>query len=152
MSKDSLKQNNSIPDEIFENTNWKDNNSIEDIDRELKTESENTYLQIVKDIVDVSQKQLKRQNTSKDSLKDKFTKFFIWFISIQYIILILFLFLMAFCSTFYLSDTIIVTYITSVFVETLGAIIFMIKYAFDSSQEVNVLEILNGVILNFKKF
>lgn len=85
-------------------------------------------------------------------LKDKFTKFFIWFISIQYIILVLFLLLTAFCRTFHLSDTIVISYITSVFVETLGAIIFMIKYAFDSSQEVKVLEILNGVVLNFKKF
>lgn len=152
MSKTILKETNPIPDEIFSNTNWKDNNSIEDIDHELKAESENTYLQIIKDIVEVSQGQLKKQNASKDLLKDKFTKFFIWFISIQYIILVLFLLLTAFCRTFHLSDTIVISYITSVFVETLGAIIFMIKYAFDSSQEVKVLEILNGVVLNFKKF
>lgn len=65
MSKTILKETNPIPDEIFSNTNWKDNNSIEDIDHELKAESENTYLQIIKDIVEVSQGQLKNKTLQK---------------------------------------------------------------------------------------
>ena len=116
-----------------------------EIDNALKRKSEDTYRKIALKIVDTSSKQLEEQNTSKNKLKAIFTRFFIIFIGIQYLVLISLLFTKAFVPTLNLSDTVIISYITSVFVETLGAIIVMIKYAFDSKQEVNILEILNGI-------
>ncbi len=138
--------------EVDETLDIKDNNAADDLDGKLAAESENTYMEIAKDIVSTSQMQLKDQNESKNTLKDKFTTFFIWFVCTQYLILTLLLFFKGFCEDFYLADGIIVTYISSVFVETLGAIVIMIKYAFDSNQEVKILQILNDVISNYKKF
>ena len=120
--------------------------------QDLTSESEKAYREIARDIVDVSEGQLKEQNDSKSSLKLTFTVFFIVFIIVQYAVMIAFLYAKAFIPGIGLSDTIVITYITSVFVETLGAIIFMIKYAFDSSQEVNILKILNSVIRYYQKF
>ncbi|MBE6534810.1 MAG: hypothetical protein E7678_07610 [Ruminococcaceae bacterium] len=122
------------------------------IDNALKRNSEDTYKKIALQIVNTSSQQLKDQNTSKNNLKTIFTWFFIAFIAIQYLVLVSLLFIKAFVATLNLSDTVIIAYITSVFVETLGAVAVMIKYAFDSKQEVNILSILNGVISNYQKF
>lgn len=131
---------------------WQDNDDADDIDYDLKKASEDAYRKIALDIVDVSSDQLEEQNESKNRLKMIFTIFFIVFIAVQYLVLISFLYIKSFYDRCGLSDTVIVSYITSVFVETIGAIVIMIKYAFDSKQEVNILEILNGVISNYQKF
>ena len=131
---------------------WKDNKSADDIDSNLKKASEDTYREIAEDIVEISASQMKLQNESKNNLKKSFTIFFMIFISIQYLILIIFMFIKMFANSVELTDTVLISYITSVFVETIGAIIIMIKYAFDSKQEVEILKILNGVISNFQKF
>ncbi len=128
-----------------------DNDDADAIDNELKGESEKTYREIAQLIVNTSSKQLNEQNQSKTKLKSIFTIFFIVFISAQYVVLVGLMLLKALAGVD-LSDTVLITYITSVFVETLGSIAVMIAYAFDSKQEVNILEILNGVISNFQKF
>lgn len=134
------------------NISWKDNKSADDIDSDLKRASEDTYREIAEDIVKISSAQMELQNKSKNDLKKTFTIFFMIFISIQYLILIIFMFIKMFAKSVELTDTVLISYITSVFVETIGAIIIMIKYAFDSKQEVEILKILNGVISNFQKF
>ncbi len=131
---------------------WKDNSEADTIDNSLRKASEDAYRKIAIDIVKLSEEQLKEQNESKNSLKKIFTIFFIVFISVQYLVLISLLYIKTFVEKMYLSDTVIISYITSVFVETIGAIIIMVKYSFDSKQEVNILEILNGVITNYQKF
>jgi len=40
----------------------------------------------------------------------------------------------------------------SVFVETLGAIIVMVKYAFKTDEEVEIIKILNAVVKNYQKY
>lgn len=131
---------------------FEDNNAADCLDRKLKEQSEAKYMEIASTIVNISGNQLDNQNKSKNTLKLTFTVFFICFISVQYIALIILLFSKAFCENMDLSDPIIITYITSVFVETLGAILIMVKYAFDSEQETNVLKILSEVISSYKKF
>ena len=49
-------------------------------------------------------------------------------------------------------STVLTVLVSAMFVETLGAIIVMIRYCFDSSQEVKILEVLNGIVSNFQKF
>ena len=80
-----------------------------------------------------------------------FHLFFI-FIGIQYLVLVGLLFVKGFAKGFYLSDSILMAYMTSIFVETLSAIFVMIKYAFNSDQEVKLIGILNNAISNYKKF
>lgn len=138
--------------ELPEIPSWNDNDDFDRIDDRLREASESTYLEIVQKIVDISSKQLEEQNQSKNELKATFSTFFICFIALQYLVLVFLLMARGICGDAFLSEGIIVTYITSVFVESLGGIIIMVKYAFDSDQEVNILKILNGVIANFQKF
>ena len=130
----------------------KDNRDADKLDGRLLERSEDNYMQIAKDIVDTSAQQLKTQNVSKNELKKLFTRFFIGFLSAQYLVLVFHLVLKALWRDMNLSDTVLITYITSVFVETLGAVAIMIKYAFSSDQEVKILQILNDVISSYKKF
>ena len=51
-----------------------------------------------------------------------------------------------------LSDNVLTVYMTSVFVETLGAVVVMIKYAFKADEEVRIIDILNAVVKNFQKY
>lgn len=118
---------------------------------DLLVKSENAYVSIAKDIVETSASQLKNQNCVKDELRKKFSQFFRWFLIAQYLVLVALLVIKSFADTG-LTDTVLLAYIASVFVETLGALIVMVKYSFDSSQEVKILEILNGVISSFQKF
>ena len=128
-----------------------DNDDAASIDNELKDKSEKNYIEIAQNIVEVSSEQLWLQNSSKRRLKNIFTTFFIFFISVQYLVLVALLFVKAFVDI-NLTDAMLIAYITSVFVETLAAIAVMIKYAFDSEQEVQILAILNSVISNYQKF
>lgn len=137
----------------LENIPTKDNEDADYvIDYELKARSERAYIKIAETIVEVSQSQLCQQNNSKNILKRKFTSFFIKFVSVQFLVLVFLLISKAFYKEFYLSEAVIITYMTSVFIETLGAIVLMIKYAYDSAQEVEILKILNTVISSYKKF
>ena len=118
----------------------------------LEMESEIEYRKIAVSVVNISSEQLKKQNRSKAALKIIFSSFFTAFIIVQFVILIWLLRLKFVCQVASITDTIIIAYISSVFVETLGVIIVMVKYAFNSDQEVSILDILNGVIANFQKF
>lgn len=133
---------------------WNDDTITYGIDYELDMQkrSEDDYIEITNKIVGASVHQLSEQNKSKSELKSTFTKFFILFVSAQYIALVLFLALRMIFGVSNLSDGVIIAYISSVFVETLGAIVLMIKYAFDSKQETNVLKILSAAISNYQKF
>ena len=131
---------------------WSDNEIGNSIDDRLKQRSEDDYIDIANNIVNTSVDQLKEQNESKRKLKKTFTIFFIIFIGVQYLAMLLLFVAKIFLKNMPLSDQIIIVYISSVFVETLGAIVLMIKYAFDSKQETNVLDILNGVISRYQKF
>ncbi len=117
----------------------------------IVADSEDGYRRVVEKIVGITDNELQNQSTSKNPIKKKFTTFFVWFISIQYIALIIVLVLLGF-SLIKLSETIIITYMTSVFAETLGAVIIMIRYAFNSKQEVELIKILSSAITDYKKF
>ncbi len=132
--------------EIF----WEDD--ADPMDDRLKAKSEDAYIDIANQIVTCATIQLGEQNESKNTLKKIFTIFFVVLLSAQYMALAALLFIRAFQKESLLTDTVIITYITSVFLETLGAVIIMIRYAFASDQETKVLSILNSIIDRFKKF
>ena len=136
-------------EKIMPRANWRDNGEAPKMDRTTPI-SEKAYINTTDKIIDASVKQLNRQFHTKNKLKISFTKFFMWFISIQYVFMICIFVGKAFFAPDF-PDNIILTYIGSVFVETLGAIIIMIKHAFDSNQEVRILDILNGAISKYQK-
>ena len=117
-----------------------------------KEESEKKYLEITDDIVSSSIELLERQYEEKQSPKKIFMWFFIVFLSIQYAVLLSLLYIKTFAENIGLTDTVIISYISSVFVETLGAIIYMVKYSFNTEQETTIVGILHGVVEKFQKY
>ena len=119
--------------------------------KELQQESEIRYISIVEKIVDSSVDHLLGQQKTKSKSRNTFQKFFIFLLTVQMFAVISLIVL----SALYIidvSDKVIITFIASIFVETLSLIGIMIKFNFDSSQEVQILQILHGVIKNFQKF
>ena len=121
-------------------------------DVKLKWDNEKKYLAVVDKIVDTSVAQLNSQNGNKTNLRNKFFPLFKGLIIAQLVFIIVLILLQGFCFTcFEIDTTVLVAVISSVFVETLGVIGVMIKFSFDSKQEVNILQILNGVVEHFQK-
>lgn len=119
-------------------------------------DSEASYNIIAHKIVKIAEDQLKSQNGSKITLKDNLSVFFKDFLMLQFIVLSFLLFSEMICNIVWpnvdaISDQIILTFITSVFVETLGGIILMVVYAFNSSDEIRITEMLTAVIKTFQK-
>ena len=149
-SRDPSKSQTTIPaDQVaFDDSKVSPPDRLDDI----LENSENAYKDIVKRIVNVTDGHLDNLSNSKQDLKKSFTPFFKWFLVAQYVVLTVILILNACVTGFHISDVIIATYITSVFVETLSVIVIMIKYAFNSDQEVELLRILSNAISNYQKF
>lgn len=125
--------------------------SSEKTDQEISRLSEEGYVYVVEEIVDASIKQLDFQNDGKENIRKKLLIFFMVFLGVQFVSLFTILLFKGFRSEFYITDEILLAFIGSVFVETLGAVIIMIKFAFDSAQENVALEILHGVIDKYQK-
>lgn len=128
---------------------------VDEIDNEIATQdvrSDNTYQVTAKKIVRASIKQLIDQNSTKNGLRKVLLNSFIWLLFLQ-LLLIAVLVILSSCSiNFNVDKTVLITIITSVFVETLGVIAIMVKYAFDNTQEVEIINILHSYISNFKVF
>ena len=121
-----------------------------DLDKDLDTASEQFYNETASKIIDQSIIQLNGQNDTKNKLRTGFSCFFKIFLSIQYAVLVVILVLQA-VNILKLPTEIIITYISSVFVETLGGLIYMVKFAFEVSQEKEIVQILNNFLKDFKK-
>ncbi len=145
-AKDKFQQEN--VDEVRNYFN--SSNSIKDIP--IEELSEKKYIELVGKVIDISNGQLEIQNINKEGLRGKFTKYFKWLLSIQYLVLVVLLVLNATLNNFNISDTVFLTYISSVFVETLGVIIIMVKFAYDNKTENQILEVLRAVVGEYKKY
>lgn len=132
---------------------WDTSNSgLESEVKKLQHESEIRYIKIVENIVDSSKQQLTNQHDNKTKSRKVFQIFFISLLCFQMFSVVALIALSALSNSFKISDNVIITFITSMFVETLGIVGIMIKFNFDNSQEIQILKILHGVISNFQKF
>mgnify|MGYP004688234775 CR=1 FL=1 len=109
------------------------------------------YDETVTSVIEISKDHLNKQNDTKNKLRTPFTWFFCVFLSIEYIGLIVLIILNACIKNFTVSEYVLVTYISSVFLETLGVILFMIKFAYNNKTELKILEILQSIVNNYKK-
>ena len=121
------------------------------LDKNLVAESERAYLEITRHIVDISEEQLDKHTEDKNSLRVKLLRYIKIFLVVQFAFLIFFLIFNQTFS-FQISDFVFNVYIVSVFVETLGGLLVMVRYAFASEQEVKLIEILTAIVGNFKKY
>lgn len=115
----------------------------------LERKSEESYINIVESVVDFSKDKLNTISKQKDKMRQRLIDFCLQIVIVQLFIL----FLLLVCgSNAGMSDKVIITFMTAVFVETLGAIIIMIRYAFKSDEEVSIIDILNAVVGRYQKY
>ena len=117
--------------------------------KSIKDKSEETYLRIVQEVVRDSKWNLATMHEEKLDLRCRLIEFCLHALSVQMIFLIV---LLLAHKALELSDGVLSVYMTAVFVETLGAVIVMVKYAFKSDEEVKIIDILNAVVKNFQKY
>lgn len=125
---------------------------LADFNREAIRNSEYVYNKLVSEIINLSKTNLSELRTDKRSLREFFESFFVRIVSAQFMILILLLFLNATHTEFNISDTVLVSFMSSVFVQTLGGIVIMITFAFKSDEEVKIIDILNTFIQTYQKY
>lgn len=123
-----------------------------EMDLEIRSSTENNYYSIVSQIISVSSKQLENEEDYKKNVRAKFVEFFQRLLCWQFAGLVALLAVKGFANNFSISEAIITTYIVSVFVETLGVVAVMVKYAFDSTHEVQILDTMNQAIREFQKY
>lgn len=117
----------------------------------LRKDSEKFYMSIVGSIVTSSQENLKDLRNDKEELRLRFVSFFETIIYAQ----LMFMFILIAGKTVFelnLSDSALIVYMSTVFVETLGCVVLMIKFAFKSQEEVEIIGTLNTVVKTFQKF
>jgi len=138
-----------INDNLTEDINSGNTPNIDKETKSIKDRSEETYLDIVQDVVKNSKKNLTTIHEEKLDLRNRLIEFCLNILSVQMLFLIIFLLL---SKAIGLSDNVLSVYMTAVFVETLGSVIVMVKYAFKSDEEVKIIDILNAVVKNFQKY
>lgn len=115
----------------------------------LERKSEESYINIVESVVDFSKDKLNVMSKQKNKMQRTLIDFCLQIVTVQLFIL----FLLLVCGpNAGVSDKVIITFMTAVFTETLGAIIIMIRYAFKSDEEVSIIDILNAVVGRYQKY
>lgn len=114
-------------------------------------ESDRDYRKITQSIIDITKTQLEEHNKDKKPIRSNLLNFVRNLLVLQFAALVIFI-LTNSAYELGISDEVLRTFIVSVFVETLAGLIIMIKYAFDSKQEVELIKILNDIITHFKKY
>ncbi|MDR0914230.1 MAG: hypothetical protein LBM65_03600 [Oscillospiraceae bacterium] len=116
--------------------------------------AKNHYEGSIDRVIDISAEHLESQNVGKKELKDSFFRFFVKFVSIQYIVLVVLFALKILFDAFYwnfgISEILFQTYIISVFVETLSVIAVMVKFAFNNDNELGLISVLEKVVHYYK--
>lgn len=93
------------------------------------------------DFLGPPKKLLEDKENEKTFLRTAFFWFFVVLLFFQFVSVVVFIILDATeAIPFKINSTILTVYITSVFVETLGAIILMIQYAFRSEDEIKIVQ------------
>ena len=141
----------SVDASVVPQSNTNDISAIDRSARQNAIDSDKDYRRITEKIIDKTCDQLKAHTEAKSPLRKKLSNFIICLLSSQFLVLVGILFLNRKWDL-QISDFILNIYIVSVFVETLAGLIIMIKFAFDSQQEVELIKILNAIITNFKKY
>ncbi len=135
----------------------RENRDIEDLDRgisaKIAQQSEEGYRKLSEKIVDIVDSYLSDQKGAKIPLRDTFSGFFKALLWVQYIFLLVFIFLDSLCCVpFHMSESLIRTFIVSVFLETLGAISVMLAFAFSTKEETTIVQVLTTVIEHYQKY
>ena len=128
--------------------------TVDSIDKKVVQDekSDDTYQETASRIVDISEMQLNNQHDSKMILQKRLLWFFIALLSVQTIAIIAVVLLNGFWERFTLNDGVVISFITSAFVETLGVVALMVKFAFNNEQETKIISILNSYIEHFKVY
>jgi len=113
--------------------------------------SDQAYREITKDIIGKTDTHLKTLIDSKKPIREKTLSYIRWFLVAQFVVLTIII-LLSSSKCFDISTTVITTYIVSVFAETLSGLMAIIHFAFDNTQEVKLIGVLNKIVKRFQKF
>ena len=142
-----------IDDNYFNNITTEDTlGKIEQYNLIVLQKSEEAYIEIVRDVVKKSGENLSLLRKDKTYLRNRFVCLFSWILVLQIIVLFGIFACKGFVPSFAVSNDIIMTYMTTVFLETLGVIALMITFAFKSAEEIKIIGILNSVVSNYQKY
>ena len=128
-----------------------DSSAIDAAVQQNTIESDQDYREITKTIIRKTSAQLEAHTNAKKPLRLILLWFVVALLSAQFVALVFILFFNN-AWNLEISDYIINVYVVSLFLETLAGLIIMIKFSFDSKQEVQLIEVLNAIIRHFKKF
>lgn len=147
----SVDETISVDESVIPQSNTNDVSAIDRSARQNAIDSDKDYRRITEKIIDKTCDQLKEHTGAKAPLRKTLSNFIIFLLTSQFLVLVGILFFNRKWDL-QITDFILNIYIVSVFVETLAGLIIMIKFAFDSQQEVELIKILNAIITNFKKY
>lgn len=148
---DSVAEGFSVDESLVPQSNTNEVSAIDRSAQQNAIDSDKDYRRITEKIIDKTCEQLKQHTDAKTPLRKKLSNFIIFLLLFQFLVLEGILFFNRKWNL-QITDFIINVYIISVFLETLAGLIIMIKFAFDSQQEVELIKILNAIIINFKKY
>lgn len=118
---------------------------------DLLADSEKYYRELTNNIVDITETNLNKQIDEKKELQERLVKFVVKLLSFQFIILVIMIFGNEFFSL-NIPTSVFKFYIVSVFAETFAGMVSMIKFAFNNTQEMKLISVLNTIVTNFQKF
>lgn len=138
----------------FENLDDFENLSSIDLEEDVKNDDykhqeQLKYQDLLEKIIDKSFDALKAISKSKTHHRIIFRNYFLKFLILQFIIISVIIIACGF-GVLKLSDLILTTMIGSLFVETLGVVIIMVKYIFSPKDELGIIEAIKNVAQNYK--
>lgn len=118
---------------------------------DLLDDSEKYYRELTNNIVDITEINLDKQIDEKKELQDRLVNFVVILLSFQFFVLVIMIFGNEVFS-FNIPTSVFKFYIVSVFAETFAGMVSMIKFAFNNTQEMKLIGVLNTIVTNFQKF
>lgn len=150
---DLIREDTTINDSKTFNSNKNDSVKTTVVDHDdLIHEAENAYINTVDKIVDISRKHLSELQDHRINLRNKFVRLFTLLVVSQTAILLTLFLIIGSPMPFNLSENILLCYMGTLMIETLGCVVIMIKFSFSTSEEAHIISVLNSIVGQYQKY
>lgn len=120
------------------------------MDKQIEKTLDERYHELLEKIVNESFDTLEKNSNESKEQRDIFRNFFLCFLAIQFGMIAVLVILKG-ANVLELSDLIITTMIASFFVETLGVVAIMVRFVFNSKQEIEIIKAIQQIAEHYKK-
>ncbi len=114
--------------------------------------TETAYIDTVNKIVDISKEHLSKLQDHRIGLRKRFVQLFTSLVVSQTAILLILFLIIGFPVPFNLSENILLCYMGTIMIETLGCVVIMIKFSFNTSEEAHIISVLNSIVGQYQKY